>query len=316
MLGQGGRTGCHAVGPMHPSLLQRRGLAALLTGLALALGTGMGGHAGAAEPARQTELLAEHAAQQASLADSPFGAPLLLRGAETGTPLHSGQVLAVLPRPLDSVATVLRTAAGVCAMLLLQLNVRACQPTDGTDGQRLQFTAGPLRAALPGLTTTVALQLQPQVDAPRHFSTWLTAPAGPLGSSDLQVHLEAVALAPGTTYLHIGYRQTSGLATRLATQVYLATAGRDKVGFSREGATAEGPPRLVGGERGALERQVMRHYLALLVSAGPAGGTPAAQADARQRAWFALTERHATQLHEIDLAGYLADKAGVAAGLR
>lgn len=277
---------------------------------------GLSGTAGAAEPARQAALLAEHAGLQARLADSPFSVPLLLRIVETDTPLHSGEVLAVVPRPLDSVAAVLRTAGGLCGMLLLQLNVRACQPTDGPDGQRLQFTAGPLRAALPGLTTTVALQLQPQVDAPRHFSTWLTAPAGPLGSSDLQVHLEAVALAHGSTYLHIGYRHTSGLAARLATQVYLATAGRDKVGFSRSSATAEGTTRLVGGERGALERQVMRHYLALLVSAGPASGTPAAQADARLRAWFALTERHATQLHEIDLAGYLADKASVAAGLR
>jgi hypothetical protein len=312
MLGPGGRTGCHAVGPMHRSSLQRRGLAAVLTALALALG----GSAGAAEPGRQAALLAEHATLQASLADSPFSVPLLLRGVETGAPLHSGQVLAVLARPLDSVAAVLRTAGGVCGLLLLQLNVRACQPTDGPEGQRLQLTAGPLHMAMPGLTTTLALQLLPQVDAPRHFSTWLTAPAGPLGSSDLQVQLEAVALTPGSTYMHIGYRQTSGLAARLATQVYLSTAGRDKVGFSRDMAMAEGPPRLVGGERGALERQVMRHYLALVVSTGPASGAPAAQADARLRAWFALTERHATQLHEIDLAGYLADKAGVAAGLR
>lgn len=312
MLGQGGRTGCHAVGPMQRSLHRRPGLAGVLTCLAL----GWTATPGAAGPARQTELLAEHAALQASLADSPFGAPLLLRGADTDGPLDSGEVLAVLPRPLDSVAAVLRTAGGVCGMLLLQLNVRACQPTDGPDGQRLQLTAGPLRAAVPGLTTTLALQLLPQVDAPRHFSTRLTAPAGPLGSSALQLHLEAVALAPGTTYLHIGYRQTSGLAARLATQVYLATAGRDKVGFSRDGAGAEDPPRLVGGERGALERQVMRHYLALLVSTAAPSGAPAAQADARLRAWFAATERHATQLHEIDLADYLADKAGVAAGLR
>lgn len=311
MLGQGGRTGRHAGGPMHCSLLQRPGLAGVLTCLALCAHG-----AAAANPARQAALLAEHATLQAGLADSPFGAPLLLRGADTGTPLNSGEVLAVLPRPLDSVAAVLRTAAGVCGLLLLQLNVRACQPTDGADGRHLQLTAGPLRAAMPGLTATLALQLLPQSDTPRHFSTRLTAPAGLLGNSDLQLHLEAVALAPGATYLHIGYRQTSGLAARLATQVYLSTAGRNKVGFSREGAAPDGQPGLVGGERGALERQVMRHYLGLLVSTAPSSGTPAAQGDARLRAWHALTERHATQLHEIDLADYLAEKAGVAAALR
>lgn len=312
MLGQGGRTGSHAVGPMHRFVSRRPGLAVALVSLALWAHDA----AGAADPARQAALLAEHAALQASLADSPFGAPLLLRGTDPGAPLNSGAVLAELPRPLDSVAAVLRTAAGVCGMLLLQLNVRACQPTDGPDGRRLQLTAGPLHTTLPGLTSTLALQLQPQTDNPRHFSIMLTAPAGPLGSSDLQMRLEAVAVAPGTTYLHIDYRQTSGLAARLATQAYLATAGRDKVGFSRDETATEGPPRLVGGERGALERQVMRHYLALLVSTAPSSGAPAAQADARLRTWFAATERHATQLHEIDLAGYLADKAGVAAGLR
>ena len=60
----------------------------------------------------------------------------------------------------------------------------------------------------------------------------------------------------------------------------------------------------------------MRHYLALLASSAVVDGTPAAQRDARLRAWFALTERHADQLREIDLAGYLAEKAGVAAGPR
>ncbi len=312
MLGQGGRTGRHAAGHMHRSFLQRPGLAGALTCLAL----WAHGAAAAADPARQAALLAEHAAVQAGLADSPFGAPLLLRDTDTTAPLNSGEVLAVLPRPLDSVAAVLRTAAGLCGMLLLQLNVRACQPTDGPDGRRLQLTAGPLRTTLTGMTSTMALQLLPQVDTQRHFGTRLTAPAGPLGNSDLQMHLEAVTLASGATYLHIDYRQTSSIGARLATQVYLATAGRDKVGFSRDGATADGPPRLVGGERGALERQVMRHYLALLVSTAAPSGAPAVQGEARLRAWHALTERHATQLHEIDLADYLARKAGVAAEVR
>jgi len=313
MLGQGGRIGCHAAGHMHRSILHRPAIAGAL--ICVALWTQ--GAAAAPDPARQAALLAEHAAVQASLADSPFGAPLLLRGTDTDAPLNNGEVLAVLPRPLDSVAAVLRTAAGLCGMLLLQLNVRACQPTDGPDGRRLQLTAGPLHTTMTGLTSTVALQLLPQVDTPRHFGILLTAPTGPLGNSDLQMQLEAVALASGSTYLHIDYRQNSSLGARMATPVYLATAGRHKVGFSRDGATAEGrPPRLVGGERGALERQVMRHYLALLVSTAATSGAPAAQADARLRAWHALTERHATQLHEIDLADYLARKAGVAAEVR
>ena len=60
----------------------------------------------------------------------------------------------------------------------------------------------------------------------------------------------------------------------------------------------------------------MRHYLALLACTSVVGGTPAARMDARLRAWHALTERHAAQLHELDLASYLAEKRGAVVGLR
>ncbi|MDH4393038.1 MAG: hypothetical protein QE285_16650 [Aquabacterium sp.] len=270
----------------------------------------------AAEPARQAALLAEHAALHGRLADSPFGEPLLLHTTEAGEGVHNGDVLAVLPQPLGRVAAVLRTAASLCGMLVLHLNVRDCQPVAGAPGQQLLVTAGPMRAALPGLTDAVPLLLQPQTDTAGHFSMLLTAPSGQPGNNDLRVHLEAVALAPDQTYLHITYHQASGLARRMATRLYLATAGRDKVGFSRSPPGPDGQMRRVTGERAALERNVMRHYLALLASTAPVDGPPAAQRDARLRAWFALTERHATQLHELNLADYLAEKAGVAAGPR
>ena len=57
-----------------------------------------------------------------------------------------------------------------------------------------------------------------------------------------------------------------------------------------------------------MERNVMRNYLALQAYTGVAGGAPAAQMDARLRAWFALTERHPAQLHELTLEEYLAQK--------
>ena len=47
---------------------------------------------------------------------------------------------------------------------------------------------------------------------------------------------------------------------------------------------------------------------ALLAYSSVTTGTPQAQAQARLRAWFALTEHHAAQLHELDLADYLQEK--------
>lgn len=281
-------------------------LASLLTALPVLLLAGIG----VAAPAdRATELLAEHAAMLPSLRSSPFGEPLLLRTG-SGAASHSGVVLAVLPQPLANVAAAFRSAEALCGLLVLQLNVRACQPEPDNAGEQARIAVGPARASLPGLVYQLPLTLLPQVDVDQHFSARFSAPAGPMGSSALQLQLEAVALGPGQTYLHIGYSQSSGMAARAATRLYLATAGRHKIGFSGNGADASGRKLPVDGERAALERNVMRHYLALLVHSSVQGGTPAVLLGKRLRAWHALTERHAAQLHELDLADYLAEKLG------
>ncbi|MCY1186091.1 hypothetical protein D9M73_269280 [compost metagenome] len=53
------------------------------------------------------------------------------------------------------------------------------------------------------------------------------------------------------------------MAARVAMQGYLATIGRDKVGFSIVGNNARGQPIHVGGTRGVIERNTMRYYLAI-----------------------------------------------------
>jgi hypothetical protein len=94
----------------------------------------------------------------------------------------------------------------------------------------------------------------------------------------------------------------------MAMQTYLATAGRDKIGFTVTGRDAQGQPQYVRGERGSLERNVMRYYLALLAHCRERSGTPDERLQARLRSWFALTERHAAQLHEYGLDDYLREK--------
>jgi hypothetical protein len=91
----------------------------------------------------------------------------------------------------------------------------------------------------------------------------------------------------------------------LAMQAYLATTGRDKVGFTVIGRRAGGEPMHIGGMRGVIERNSMRYYLAIEAFLGALSEPPQAQLDKRLRDWFAATERYPRQLHEIDQAEYL-----------
>jgi hypothetical protein len=88
-------------------------------------------------------------------------------------------------------------------------------------------------------------------------------------------------------------------------EVYLATLGRNKVGFSIVGQEPDGRPIFVGGVRGVVERNTMRYYLAIDAYLG-ASALPAPRRSKKSlEDWFAATERHPRQLHEIGRDAYL-----------
>jgi len=67
-------------------------------------------------------------------------------------------------------------------------------------------------------------------------------------------------------------------------------------------------PIYIGGVRGALERNVMRYYLAVDAHLASLAVPPEQQLDKRIQTWFDSSERYARQLHEMDRAQYLAMK--------
>lgn len=282
----------------------------------------LGGIARAAPPAapigagasRTAALRAEYAAAQGDLQASIFGEPLLLTVHDTAD-RREALVLATPPRPLIDVAAVFRSPAGLCSVLVLHLNIRTCQP-DREQPNGLVLTTGAMRSGVTSLSSTMRMALQVGEDTASYFSARMTAADGPLGTHDLQLALEAIAIDAGNTFLRVHYSQVGSTASTLAARLYLATAGRAKVGFSVVGRDAAGGPLLVDGERAARERNTVRHYLALLAAtgAGTRSGPPAVRLDASLRAWHALTERHARQLHELDLAEYLYEKTGATPG--
>jgi len=259
------------------------------------------GHSAMAAPAGAAALLAQRAQLQAELQASAFGEPLVLRSQDDGKRLE-GEIFAELAQPFGRVRSVVGAGDTLCAALFLHLNVRACVAERGAQGTVLHMAAGPKQG---GTTYRIDYRMAVEVATNDYLRVSLSAPTGPLGTRDYRIVFEAAPLDAQRSFLHVGYAYGYGSLAKMAYSLYLGTLGRTKIGFTVVGKGADGVPQYVQGERGSLERNVMRNYLALQAYAGVQGGASSAQTEARLRAWFDLTERHAAQLHEVDLEQYL-----------
>jgi hypothetical protein len=101
------------------------------------------------------------------------------------------------------------------------------------------------------------------------------------------------------------YAFRSSTMSRLATQVYLSTLGRDKVGFTAAGSLPDGSADYIRGMRGVIERNVVRYYFALQAFMESQDLPPAQQFAHASERWFALADRYPRQLHEMERGQYL-----------
>jgi len=264
------------------------------------------GGAAASDPAGGDAAQALHQSRRTlatALRHNDFQQPLWLESREREGEL-SGDVHALLPYPFAALRASLAQAAQWCELLMLQINIKHCAPAP--DVLALHF--GP-RHALP-LTSTLRLNLDYQVpsDSPHYLRIEMKAANGPLGTRQYRILLEAVPTENGQSFVHFSYAYGYGLPARLAMQAYLSLAGRGKIGFSQI-PTREGvPSRPVEGLRGAIERNTMRHYLALGAYMDSLSAPAAARTEQRLAAWFDATERYALQLHELEREDYLSMK--------
>ena len=264
-------------------------------------------HAQQPAPGSATALLARRAELAPQLRSNVFGEPLVLSSREQGDRVE-GDVYADVAQPWQALADTFRSAAALCELLFLHPNVRACTPAEAGAAPGLALLVGPKRAGAGGSEVRMLYAMRTEVAEAGHLRVVLSAAEGPLSTRDYRMVFEAVPIDERRSFVHLGYAYGYGWLAKTAMSVYLATAGRDKIGFSVEGKDADGRPQYVHGERAATERNVMRYYLALLAHRSVNAGTPDERMQARLRAWFALTERYAAQLHEYDLDVYLQEK--------
>ncbi len=252
-------------------------------------------------------LLAKQAEFQTQIQRKAFGEPLHLVSQDSGSRLNA-DVYAELPQPFKSLSSVLSAGDNVCGVLFLHLNVRTCQATRGAQGDGLVLAVGPKQGGGGGSVYSMQYAMRVEASSADYLRVSLTAASGPLSTSDYRVVFEATPLGGQRSFLHFGYSYRYGSMAKLALGLYLSTAGRSKIGFTVVGTGDDGKPTYVQAERGSIERNVIRNYLALLAYTSVPGAIGQPQMDARLRAWFALSERYPAQLHELTLDEYLAQK--------
>jgi hypothetical protein len=295
--------------------------AAVSLAVAIAAGIGLSAAPAMAEPAGPSTdqdattservaaeaLRNQYAALRPLLERSPFQRPLHLESAAVYDSVR-GDIFALVDRPLAIITGSLTNPANWCDVLLLHPNVKFCR-TD-SHGERAVLRVAMATKRDQSLENAHAVEFNYSVAAPLadYTAAELIAARGPFGTRDYRIALQAVAVENGQTFLHLQYSFGHGFQARFAMGFYLATAGSDKVGFTMVTPSADRPSQPVRGIRGAVERNVMRYYLAVDAHVAALAAPEPERFERSLELWFDATEAYAAQLHEMDRDTYLAMK--------
>lgn len=261
-------------------------------------------HAGAAASISADSLHAKYAELRNQLGENPYRKPLYLDSGESQGSV-TGDIYALVEHPFATVAAALNSPREWCEILILSINTKYCRASMSAHGSVLHLSIG-TKYEQP-LDQAYRLEFEYRVSAQTstYLQVRLGADQGPLSTRDYRIVLEAVPVADGRTFLHLSYSYAFDTVGRLAMQVYLATGGRGKVGFTVIGTQADGQSLHIGGVRGVVERNTMRYFLAIEAFLGALAVPPQVRLEKRLRDWFTAAERYPRQLHEIERGEYL-----------
>lgn len=274
--------------------------------LALALAVSFAG-AAPSQAQDASSLRARHGELRGALAENAFARPLVLESFERADSLH-GDIHARIDQPFAVATAALQGIDRWCDIMILHLNVKQCRGAPGKPAEVLQLVVGHKHDQALAQAHRFVFAYKVVASRPDYLQIRLSADEGPLGTSDYRIVLELAALDARHSILRLSYAYGFGIAARLATQGYLATAGRDKVGFSVIGRHSDGQPKYIGGTRGVIERNTMRYYLAIESYLGALSVPPSQQLEKRLADWHHGVESYPRQLRELGRDEYLAMK--------
>jgi hypothetical protein len=216
----------------------------------------------------------------------------------------SAEVSGIIEHSFEEVKAALSSPAFWCDFAPLHPNVKGCTFQRQARETLLTFYIGRRAYQSPEDASPQAYTFEVDTGEPGYLSVALSAPHGIFGTTAHRFQLEAAG-AENWTVVTLRSAYVSSVVTRALTAVYLATAGRHKVGFSREDGGADGPPQYVKGFRGLVERNAMRYYLAFETFLDLQALPVPQRFEAGIAAIYDAMERYPTQLHEMERAEYL-----------
>ena len=233
----------------------------------------------------------------------PFGVPLSVRSEERNDQV-TAEVHGIIEHPFEEVKAVLSTPASWCEFAPLHSNVKACTFQMQSHESLLTLYIGRRYYQSPEDASSQPYQFVLHTGEPGFLSVALSAPKGVFGTTALRFQLEAAGV-DGRTVVALRSSYVPSVVTRVMTAIYLATVGRNKVGFSREDAGSSASPRYVRGFRGLVERNVMRSYLAFEAFLDMQSLPATHRFEASINAVYDLMEQYPVQLHEMKKTEYL-----------
>lgn len=243
------------------------------------------------------ELLQTYHRLEAQLKDSAFGLPLVLRS-EVKKQRVSGKAYAVLATPFADLRRSFDSRAQWCALAILHVNIKACT----YDRQHIKFYVGRKEYQPPGAAFELRYRFHSLTQAADQLHIQLKAAKGPFDTENYDIELQAVAIDAEHSFIYFRYQYDVGWIARAAMKTYLATLGRNKVGFTTLRHDEDGKPVYIRGIHGVIERNVMRYVLA--IQAMLEAKTP----QQRFERWYTLTEHYPRQLVELSRKEYLDNK--------
>lgn len=243
------------------------------------------------------------------LENNQFQRPLYLNSVELDYSIR-GDIYGVLDYPFADASRVLndpeKGPANLCHIMMLHPNTKYCRAMNGKNTKTLSTRIGKKQGQ--PLEDAYDMEFSYRNDSPPgsgYLRIELKCDSGPLSTKDYVIMVRMVGLDGNRSFLHLSYSLGYGFAARTAMKVYLATIGRDKVGFTRLDNPPGPEPRYIRGLRGVVERNTMRYYLAIEAFLNSIYLPPEKQLNRRLTRWFDATEKYARQLHELDRQEYL-----------